>query len=59
VPAATARKDTTDAANAGLSTTFFSKLRTSLTYQYTKNSSSIPGFKFESNQISIEFGYSF
>jgi hypothetical protein len=59
VPTTTARKDSTDAATASLSTTFFSKLRTSLTYQYTKNSSSVPGFKFESNQISVEFGYSF
>lgn len=58
-PGLTARKDTTDLVNVGLNTTFFTRLRAGLTYQYTNNASNVAGFKFESNQYGVELGYSF
>jgi Putative beta-barrel porin 2 len=53
------RKDKTDSINLGLSTVFITRLRTSISYQYRNNSSNTSGFKFTSNQISFEIGYSF
>ena len=53
------RNDKIDSFNLGLSTTFLTRLRTGLTYQYNRNSSNIPGFGFSSSQIGLEIGYSF
>lgn len=55
----TDRKDKTDSINLSLSTAFFSRLRTSIAYQYTNNSSNSSGFKFSSSQIGFEISYSF
>ena len=55
----TSRADKIDSVNLGLSTTFLTRIRTGLTYQYNRNSSNTPGFGFSSSQIGLEIGYSF
>ena len=53
------RADKIDSLNLGLNTTFLTRLRTGLTYQYNRNTSNVPGFTFASNQIGVDVGYTF
>lgn len=45
--------------NAGLNYTFKKRLTTSLSYQYSDNSSSITGFSYSSTQIGFQAGFQF
>lgn len=55
----TVRNDDTDTASAALDTVFLGKLRTALTYQYTKNASDASGLSYDSNQFGLEIGYTY
>jgi len=45
--------------NASLSRPFFKRGTLSVTYQYSNNSSTAPGFSYSSSQIGFEIGYSY
>ncbi len=53
------RDDSTRAYNLRLGTTFLHHGTISALYQYSRNSSSVAGYRFASRQIGCEIGYSF
>ncbi len=57
--ATSGRSDKSDSLNLGLHTTFFTRMSTGISYQYSHNLSNTSGFGFSSSQVGLDISASF